>query len=490
MTAEKSSGLYAVVPDDSFVYNHFTTCILKERHGEPQKIPLVPNSFNAELKHRAFFYDVIQERDLVEKEWPLGPTSTIGEVWPFIFISTDGDYDDVPDVHIDRFFVCGLVSVHKGSDRKALIDLPEVTAGFGVLRDLAQFLPASISSSTASKFQYYLKSAMPFGSPVRTSVEDIHQFHSTTISLSDNVQQSQTNGMSTQRIPSWKPFPIAPNSSSSFQPSTLKLYVSEKVSFEIISGEATSFCSASGSIMCDSDIPGTPEITMPIQLHHGGAALTVHACAKILHESSASEKLSKVSFIPLSNVHPVCMFNYPALRVSQFPIVASYRLFQISPTQFRFNLSVRLKILLTRFHMTFGVAQRCKITALPHTTHSSKTKAEIVHDAVMWTFKSPTTFNPDGEDIDGIIETDTPPIGELEKHARMHFTMTENHFSRIKILKDNIAIFPNTAAKTNINISYEMSTDECLVANQAALPNGTQELPVDFTNCIEVVSSA
>ena len=488
MRAEKSCLLYSSVPDDSFVYNHFTTCILKERHGEPLTIPLVSNSFNAELKHRAFFYDESQERDLVEKEWPLGPTSKIGEVWPFMFISTDGDYDEVPDVHADRFFVCGLVSVDTESHRKALIDLPEVTAGFGVLRDIAQFLPPSISSSTASKFQYYLKSAMPFGSPVCTSVDDIHQFHST--ARSDNVQQSQTNGMSTQRIPSWKPFPIVPNSSSSFQPSTLKLYVSEKVSFEIISGEATSSCSASGSIMCDSDIPGTPEITMPIQLHHGGAALTVHACAKILHESSASEKLSKVSFIPLSNVHPVCMFNYPALRVSQFPIVASYRLFQIAPTQFRFNLSVRLKILLSRFHVTFGVAHGCKITALPHTTHSSKTKSEFFHDAVTWTFKSPTTFNPDGEDIDGIIETETPPIGELEKHARIHFTMTENHFSRVKILKDNIAIFPNTVAKTNINVSYEMSTDECLVANQAVLPNGTQELPVDFTNCIQLASSA
>jgi hypothetical protein len=435
-----------------------------------------------------FFYDKEQEDLIEEKEWPLGPTSAIGSVWPFVFLSTDGNYDAFPNMHSDRYFVCGVVAVYTTERRRPLIELPEVTAAYGVLEEISHFLPPNLSSSTASTFQFHLKSAMPFGSPVRTSLDDLNLLNSTSMTQNDLVVLSNWASMSTQRIPAWKPFPIA--ATSGLHSASLKLHVSEKVRFEIISGDQVNTCCVSGSIICDCDIPGVPEVTMPIQFHHGSGSLSVHACAKLLSESD--KESIKVSFIPLSSTFSVCDFNYPTLRFPKggFPIVASFRLFQISPTQFRFNLSVRLKILFTHFHVTFRVSKCTRIVATPHTSHSQKTRFEIVNGSVMWTFKAPTTFNPNGEQIDGIIETNAPPSGtELGRHASMHFRMTDNYFSKLRVMRENVSIFPNTA-KTNIIVSYEMmSAGGCIILNEALACNTSLEQAIDFTDSIEIVSA-
>ncbi|CAE7798247.1 unnamed protein product [Symbiodinium necroappetens] len=60
---------------------------------------------------------------------------------------------------------------HAGERPRAL-DLPSVTAAFAVLEDICDFIPANLSISDVtgiSELQYYIRSALPFGSPVNTN---------------------------------------------------------------------------------------------------------------------------------------------------------------------------------------------------------------------------------------------------------------------------------------------------------------------------------
>ena len=486
---EEGHSPYKPIPADADVVTHFTACILQDRDRDHISLTSISESLAKEFHGLVFRYDEYQEHSLVEKEWPMGPTSSIGGVWPFIYTSTDGDYSEAPPKHGDRFFVAGVLAVYSAG-RQPVIELPELTAAIGVLEEVSQFLPqTSVSYPTAaiaSKFQFYLKSALPFGSPVLTSFDDLRQFNATSIATTDAALLNQAaTGVSSQRIPSWKPFPILPVSGGSTSAS-LKLHVVEHVCFAL-SGKEVAKCTVAGQIVCDCDIPGTPEITLPLQCGLSRPSLTLHGCARLLSEST--DKLMKISFVPLSSAFPVACYNYPSLSHSTaFPVEASFRLFQISPTQFRFRLTVRLKILFAQFHLAFSASTGpVKIVALPHTVHSNKTKVEIVNGIAVWTLRTPATFNPDGEEIDGVAETDGPlgPGDSIARQASVHFRMRDNHFSQLVVLKENISIFPNNA-RVATSVSYEMLSTQagCVVHNSATPDAPSKSEVLDFNDCL------
>jgi sporulation protein YlmC with PRC-barrel domain len=492
----KQHGLgMLTIPSDSAIRDHFTSCILIEQKVSPPAIPHLSEQFRSEMNTKVFKFDVGKEELDLEKEWPAGPTFSVSGTWPFIFVSSDRDYSGTANIHSDRYYVVGCLAVFE-TEPKRLIDLPEVTTGFGVLEDISKFLPPNLTQSAASQIHFYIKSALPFGAPTRTSLEDLVQFNATAISMSDSVILNQTSALSAPRVPSWKPFPVAICGAGS-QTAALKLHVVERVAFDIIEGERLAHTSVYGNIVCDCDLPGTPEITLPLQLNRQGvSSLSVHSGAKLSPESSSEDKSVKVSFIPLSSAFCLCNYNYPSLKFGSgsrgFPILASFRLFQVSPNQFRFSLSATLKFLLSQFYMKFDVSNDKNAICIPHSTHSSKTRVDIVDGSVVWTFKSPATFNPDGEDIEGVVETDAPPTTEIGTFATLHFRVNENHFSKIKIIKEGISIFPN-ATKANISITYELisSVDDCKVMNRACVGDHPTQLKpiVQFTDCVEIIDS-
>ena len=58
--------------------------------------------------------------------------------------------------------------------------MPELTSAFVVLEDLSDFVATDLTISeveSLSELQYYIKAALPFGSPVNTNYALLHKMH-------------------------------------------------------------------------------------------------------------------------------------------------------------------------------------------------------------------------------------------------------------------------------------------------------------------------
>jgi hypothetical protein len=130
---------------------------------------------------------------------------------------------------------------------------------------------------------------------------------------------------------------------------------------------------------------------------------------------------------------------------------------------------VKLKVLFSQFSVVFRIHPHVQIGSTPHLSHSAKTKVEIAESTFLWTFRTPATFNPQGELVEGVIETERALSAgeELTRNACMHFRKPECHFTKISIAKENVSVFPNSA-RTSTSVSYAMvSGKNCFVLNSA-----------------------
>ena len=401
---ETHSKAYIPIPNDKEVVKYFNTCILKEPWGTLGfESTLSGDSNNSD---RVYYWDDHQEDDLVEKEWPLGPTGSLREIWPFIFISTNDSYTEKIKTLSDRYFLCGVIVCSDG--RRPLIDLPEVTSGYRVLEDLALFLPSSPISkphiSVATKFQFYLKSALPFGSPFVTSSYLLEH-------LSDVTPQT-----SPVRIPSWR---ACVSTTPSIVSSTLCLEVNEQVS---LCGDGSALLH--GAVACDCDIPGVPEIIIPID-NPQEASLVTHACAKLQPGS--------VLCVPLPIQFDVCGY---VKSLSGFPLGSRFSFFQMAPNRYKYDIIIDLcSINYSQFAVSFPVGAGARLV--------DQKGGELINSRLVWSTKL-------GGHAEGIVETEQIKIPE---HARINFVKFEGNFSNIEILKKKISIFPKPH-KNTINVQY------------------------------------
>lgn len=474
----------APIPDDGAIADHIKSCILTEQEGNPICLPNMSDSLTSEMAGNAFAYSAERDCCSLEKEWPLGPTSSIGPVWPFIFVSSD--YESAPPAQGGRYLICAVVALFHNQPRMHALELPELTAAFGVLEHLMDFLPppgaVSPSAVVVSRVQYLLKSALPFGSPVEMSVDVLNQLESTSMAINDAAILEQTPAMSAQRLPGWKPFPLYHTNLNA----CLKLRVIELVSFEVMNGDLRRL-SVSGRIFCDTDLPGSPEVIIPVDAPTR-PSVSLHDCAKFATDSPRDERI-KISCIPLSHAFELCSFSLS--QSSLFPLDLSFRLFQISPQHFKFSLTAKLRIQFSQFSVLFSVNDRLRISQLPSLQQSARTKTDVTNQThVLWTFKNPGTFSADGESIDGVIETDRPLAAgeEISRSAAIQFRIADNYFSRLKIDKESISVFP-TVSKAYASASYEtVSSGGCSLLNSAT-DNAPPAL-IDFTDCIDLPQEA
>lgn len=475
------------IPVNEVVHEKFVSGVIKERSCSGITIETMSPSLQSELDGPVFEFDPPSDSVKSEKLWPQGPTCMLGEVWPFLCISSDGSYEDNSASVPGRYYICGIVGVSpSGLVRRPILEFPEVSAGFGVLESLLEFLPSTApNAGWASKFLYQIKTALPFGSPVFMSLDVINDFESSG-TAKDTAILSQSAGQSAgHRIPSWKPFPTFACSGA------LKLHVVETVSFEL-SNKGVLYSSVSGKLLCESDISGSPEVILVVSSSPVKLMFQLHDCAKLLI-SSNEDGIRKISLIPPAKPFTVCDFtNVVPLDTCSFPIEGSFKLFQISPQQFRFTLFVRLKILFAHLSVTFGVNPVLKILNTAHLTHSAKTKLENASDSsFVWTFKNPATYNPEGEHIEGLIETERALLpGEVvSRNACINFRAGNCYLSNISILKDNVSIFPNPG-RTNISVSYEMvSSGECYIVNSASkqsMPSADTSSSVNMADTVDL----
>jgi hypothetical protein len=480
---DRGGSSCTTLPSDEIVSNEFSSCILGRRSSGPLILDGLTPSLAPELEGRVFQSEDDSQFNKREKEWPLGPTLTIGGCWPFIFVSTDLNAGA-------KFWICGLVAILRSPVERPLIELPEVTAAYGVLEDIKSFLPTTSNPDKQSiaRFMFLLKSALPFGSPICTTLDILTQTETISLTANDALlsNQTSTGARASLRVPAWKPFPLLSGGGSSAH---LKLHLVESVSFEVLDGEVR-MCSVSGKLFCANDIHGIPEIIIPIHVDLPHQVLTLHDCAKFATSSSSSnEDIQKISFVPPNENFTLCSFVLASpLKTAPFPIDLSFSLLQVAPTQFKFTLTAKLRVLFAQFSIAFCVNETLQIANLNNLSVSPRCKAEVHNEThVMWTFRNPSTYS-DGEVLSGVIETQRPLSSgeEISRFAIVSFRITNDHFSNIKILKEGITFFP-TNSKISSNISYEtVSTGGCVILN-SALDNGPSvSIPIDLTDCLTI----
>jgi hypothetical protein len=477
-----------MVPSDEAILHHFSTCILSKRRGGDIRIDHLSGSLSSEISGRVFACEPEDQASFHEKEWPLGPTLKISDSWPFIFVTNDGTYEELSDN--GRLVICGLVLVGPDIEKAPLMRLPELTAAFGVLKEISKFFPPSTntipSEASISRFHFLVKTALPFGAPFITDLDTLNLIDQNNISSNDAqiLMHCSTGPGSSVRIPAWKPFPLF--SGGSFQ---VKINVTESVSFDVLDGEVR-HCSVSGTIVCDNDLFGTPEVIIPVHVTPGQQSLVLHDCSKLVN--SVHDDVLKISFVPPNGAFNLCSFSMSTpLKVAQFPLDLSFRLLQISPTQFKFDISAKLRVLFSHFSVLFCVNKNVPIASIALRATCPKWKADVSHEThVLWTLKNPATYS-DGETIDGVVETTRPLLSteEISRFAVVSFRISSVYFSKLKILKETISFFP-PIPKANVKISYEtVSTGGCLILNSAVDNGPSVSTPIDLRDCLDLSNS-
>jgi hypothetical protein len=473
------------LPLNEEVLSMFSSCILNPEDTKKLEIANMSASLASEIKEVAYRAELESERGIIEKDWPLGPVGRLGSIWPFIFASSDGTYEAVSKS--PRLFIGGVVGVFGMSNDSTLLNLPEITAGFNVLNDLLQFLPPAgqvpPTGAMVSRFMYLLKTALPFGSPVETSLDILTQLDTAELNQSDMSILSQTTGSrASNRLPSWKPFPLQSASLSS----GLKLHVVESIAFEVMDGDVRS-CTVKGRVMCDCDLPGAPEIVLPIDVQ---TVLSLHDCAKLTNTSQTNEDISRISFMPPNGQFTLATFSLYKPTDPAFPMDLSFSLRQVSPTQFQFTCSAKLRVLFSHLSIVFCVSEQVPIANIADLVVSPRCRVDVTNNCfVVWTFKNPSTYS-DGEMVSGIIETQRPlHAGEqITESAEVVFRISDDYFSKLKFFKENISFFPNVN-KVNIQLSQEtVSSGGCFILNSVIDGGRLDSLPMDFGDCINMTS--
>ena len=473
------------LPSNEEVLSLFSSCILNPKDTKKLEIAIMSGSLSSEIKEVVYREERESERGIVEKDWPLGPVGRLGSIWPFLFASSDGTYEAVSKS--PRLFIAGVVGLFGKPGDSTLLNLPEITAGFNVLNDLLQFLPPAgpvpPTAAMVSRFMYLLKTALPFGSPVETSLDILTQLDNISLNQSDIAILSQPTGTrASQRLPSWKPLPLQSNSLST----TLKLHVVESIAFEVMDGDVRS-CTVKGRVMCECDIAGAPEIVLPIDVQ---TVLALHDCAKLTHTSQTNEDISRISFVPPNGQFTLATFSLDKPTDPAFPMDLSFSLRQVSPTQFQFSCSAKLRVLFSHLSIVFCVSDQAPIASIADLVVSPRCRVDVTNNCfVVWTFKNPSTYS-DGEMVSGIIETQRPlHAGEqITESAEVVFRISDDYFSKLKFFKENISFFPNVN-RVHIQLSQEtVSSGGCFILNSAIDAGRLDSLPIDFSDCISITS--
>ncbi len=492
---------YTAIPMDQHVLDEFSACILREPLGEPVEIPNLSKSLQGEISERPFLWQPDDTSGASRGSWPFGPTMSLefGKVWPFIFISSTNEYCRIPSSN--RLWFCGVVALKSvnSSSASSLLSLPEVSAGYKLLRDLSKLFPSqSVKPSTAAiaRFLYMLKMAMPFGAPVMTDLDVLESLHVADMSVVDTALITQPVNQSCHRVPLWKPVPTLGIVQGAAAPvvaaasTTTIVTVVEKLSFDISENACT--CIVTGEITCESDIPGTPELIVPVSYRVipscvcgvDAPIISTDSCTKIVSMESIEDserKVAKLSIIPRKGKFTAGSYHYPEFEVEEgfstpFPITASFTLFQISQSRFKFRLDAKLNSLFSTFSVRFSVTSNSDVHAEQIQTVDISTRTRIdvsAEGAIVWTFKTPGTYSEFGEFAEGLIdipqESAVNESDTIAQSAICQFTMFGKNYSSMEIDKKQVTVFPNNS-KYQVTINYELlaMTGRCCIRNSSA----------------------
>ena len=510
--AQEQEGLqYTAMPNDQDVLRDLRENILHEHHGKMENIPSLSKAYS-EICERSVFHWSSEQEEVLEKPWPLGPVSAIhgGSVWPFIFISTSGDYSNPP--RSDRFIVAAVIACP--GHRRSLIEMPQITAGFGILEEVSSFLPSSASlqsiPAASARFQFYLKSALPFGSPVTMSPEILEQINTMSVTRADQAYMQNLPNQSSRRLPSWRPLPsssVEPTASQSGQTSSrsVSIKIVEKLvchipPFERVSSTAT--CTVIGAIEFDSDIPGTPELVVPVSHSSVSPVITLHESARISEVIYDPPKtIEKISFIPPVTKFAVAKYFYTVLTSDQsFPIRADFNLMQISQSRFRFRLALDHKILFQYLFVRFKIFSDSfsgRLPSLPSVECSPRSKIEILETGeIQWSLKNPSTFTAEGEFVEGVADIGADVGSELSKSAQCFFSLAgqESFGSNFSINPKLVTVFPHVSKSLNMDVAYAVTSQSCTIPNSAVACPPCEEF-LSLEECIvseteQVISAA
>lgn len=318
---------YFALPCDEDINIMFITEVLHEEedHYIP---PGIPEPFHEDFQQGSFSWNASQEAH-TEKLWPMGPVASIckGKIWPLLFLFKKGFY---------LVTVVALEKKYKVETVRAL-ELPQITAAFAVLEDICDFIPANLTIADVSgiaELQYYIRSAIPFGSPVNTN------YH-----LLRMVRQGFANkeDETTRRSPAWKPYLYKGKSK-------LSLSIVETVNCTLYGKpEYEDECFIAGNVYCCADLPGIPEICVPMSFQNSGGSppeISVHNCAHVVGGiKAAKEESFKISCTPPTGPFVLCRYRRSCSAI--VPVRGFYQIKEMSPVEFRLLLQIQ-------FHPSVG----------------------------------------------------------------------------------------------------------------------------------------
>jgi len=315
---------YAPLPTDEDINVMFIAEILHEE--EDHYIPVgIPEPFHEDFQQGSFSWNAEQEA-YAEKLWPMGPVCSIcnGKFWPVLFLFKKGFY---------LVTIVGLEKKYKIEHVRAL-ELPQITAAFAVLEDICDFIPANLTISDVagiSELQYYIRSAIPFGSPVNTN------YH-----LLKKVRHGFPKEDESQRSPAWKPYLYKGKTK-------LTMSIVETVNCTLFGkSDFKDECSIAGIVYCCADIGGIPEVCVPISYTNESGTppeISVHNCAHVVGDRATKEDSFKISCTPPTGPFVLCRYRYSESPV--VPIRGFYQIKEMSPMEFRLLLQIQ-------FHPVIG----------------------------------------------------------------------------------------------------------------------------------------
>lgn len=333
---------HVALPCDEDISHLFVSEVLEEQedHSLP---PDLPEPFHEDFRQGSFSWDPAEESRM-EKLWPMGPMTALmkGKIWPVVFLHKKGYYLVAAVALMDGKCQARAESGNDsaGGDRLRALDLPQVTAAFAVLEDICDFIPANLSISDVagiSELQYYIRSALPFGSPVNTNFHLLRMVRHGFPNKEDDTSQ---------RSPAWKPYLYKGKSK-------LTLSVVETINCTLYGkSEYEDECFIQGTVYCCADIAGVPEVCVPISFQPGAEEnaqesrisfpeISVHNCAHIIGGiKSAKEDSLKISCLPPTGPFVLCRYNFRQSPVT--PVRGFYQLKELSPVEFRLLLQVQL----------------------------------------------------------------------------------------------------------------------------------------------------
>eukprot|EP00397_Hematodinium_sp_SG-2012_P035313 GEMP01037971.1.p1 GENE.GEMP01037971.1~~GEMP01037971.1.p1 ORF type:complete len:522 (+),score=106.63 GEMP01037971.1:32-1597(+) len=314
---------YTPLPCDEVIQMKFFE-ILQEDTEDTKQNPNVPQLFRADFAQGSFKWNEEQEKQ-PEKLWPLGPICAIGDLWPVLFMFKKNVYL-LTIVQLDR-----RVDVNQ---LPAVVELPEVTTAFTVLEDICDFLRPDLcitDVASISELQDYVKCALPFGAPVITNYQLLKKIRKE--SQSAVAEEKELPGA---RVPAWKPYLHKGKAK-------LSISIMEQVNATMYGNhrEYKDSCSLAGTVYCNVEIPGIPEIGVPLYLPGSDREISMHNCAQVVGGIQGLEKATvKLSCMPPTGPFVLCRYRYPTSPM--IPIDGEYQIKEMSPVDFRISLHLTL----------------------------------------------------------------------------------------------------------------------------------------------------